>query len=172
MRKDESEPRRKVAVPGVLLGAGLGGLVDGIVLHQLLQWHHLLTDHGRYERYPRATVADLEDNTLWDGVFHAGTLSLTTLGALLLWRAVVAGRGPTTWRRLVGSLFVGWGSFNLIEGVVSHHLFGLHHVRDDVSDPLWWDLGFLAAGVVLISAGITLLAQRASPGPDGENVGL
>jgi Predicted membrane protein (DUF2243) len=29
--------------PGILLGVGLGGFVDGIVLHQILQWHHMLT---------------------------------------------------------------------------------------------------------------------------------
>jgi len=44
---------------------------------------------------------------------------------------------------------------------VSHHLFGLHHVRDDVRDPLWWDLGFLAAGAILVGAGI--LCWRTGP---------
>jgi len=29
---------RGVALPGVLIGIGLGGFVDGIVLHQVLQW--------------------------------------------------------------------------------------------------------------------------------------
>jgi uncharacterized membrane protein len=32
--------------PGVLIGIGLGGFVDGIVLHQILQWHHMLTSAG------------------------------------------------------------------------------------------------------------------------------
>jgi uncharacterized membrane protein len=32
--------------PAFLLGIGLGGFVDGIVLHQVLQWHHMLTDTG------------------------------------------------------------------------------------------------------------------------------
>jgi uncharacterized membrane protein len=32
--------------PGILLGIGLGGFVDGIVLHQILQWHHMLTSEG------------------------------------------------------------------------------------------------------------------------------
>lgn len=26
-------------VPGLLMGLGFGGSVDGIVLHQVLQWH-------------------------------------------------------------------------------------------------------------------------------------
>jgi hypothetical protein len=25
------------------MGVGLGGFVDGILLHQILQWHHMLT---------------------------------------------------------------------------------------------------------------------------------
>jgi uncharacterized membrane protein len=32
--------------PGVLIGFGVGGFVDGIVLHQILQWHHMLTSAG------------------------------------------------------------------------------------------------------------------------------
>ena len=28
---------------GILLGTGLGGFVDGIVLHQILQWHKMLS---------------------------------------------------------------------------------------------------------------------------------
>ena len=55
-------------LPGLLLGVGLGGFVDGIVLHQILQWHHLLTSEGSY---PATTVAGLEANTLADGLFHA-----------------------------------------------------------------------------------------------------
>jgi uncharacterized membrane protein len=41
----------------VWLGIGLGGFVDGIVLHQILQWHHMstaaedqkLTESGRLD---------------------------------------------------------------------------------------------------------------------------
>ncbi len=32
-----------IRLPGIVLGVGLGGFVDGILLHQLLQWHHMLT---------------------------------------------------------------------------------------------------------------------------------
>lgn len=28
---------------GILLGLSLGGFFDGILLHQILQWHHLLS---------------------------------------------------------------------------------------------------------------------------------
>ena len=50
-------------VAGLLLG--LGGFFDGIILHQLLQWHHMLSNI-----YPPDTVSNLQHNTLWDGVFH------------------------------------------------------------------------------------------------------
>jgi uncharacterized membrane protein len=54
-----------------LFGLGLGGFFDGIVLHQVLQWHHMLTDAG----YPATSIENLQINTLWDGFFHATTLS-------------------------------------------------------------------------------------------------
>ncbi|TIP73091.1 MAG: DUF2243 domain-containing protein, partial [Mesorhizobium sp.] len=38
-----SEHRRFPTSAGILLGLGLGGFFDGIVLHQLLQWHHMAT---------------------------------------------------------------------------------------------------------------------------------
>ena len=34
---------------GLLYGLGLGGFIDGIVLHQILQWHHMVT-HSRTTR--------------------------------------------------------------------------------------------------------------------------
>ena len=37
---------------GILLGVGLGGFFDGIVLHQLLQWHHMITNI-RFAPVPR-----------------------------------------------------------------------------------------------------------------------
>ena len=49
-----TERRRTPWLPGLLLGLGLGGFLDGILMHQVLQWHHLLTDTGEY---PATTVA-------------------------------------------------------------------------------------------------------------------
>ena len=50
-------------------------------------------------------------------------------------------------------MLAGWGMFNVVEGVVDHHLLGIHHVRDDLGGPLSWDLGFLAVGVLLVALG-------------------
>ena len=52
---------------------------------------------------------------------------------------------------------VGWGLFNLIEGIVNHHILQIYHVRSGANQ-LAWDLAFLALGAVLILAG-QLLAR-------------
>jgi uncharacterized membrane protein len=141
-----------VRTPGILLGIGLGGFVDGIVLHQVLQWHHMLTDHGDY---PATTVAGLETNTLWDGLFHAATWLAVAAGIWLLWRRTSEQRRLVADRVLAGWMLVGWGLFNLVEGVVDHHLLGIHHVREGGSE-LAWDLGFLALGALLGIGGAAL----------------
>jgi uncharacterized membrane protein len=148
--------------PGLVLGIGLGGFVDGIVLHQILQWHHMVTSAG----YPADSVPNLTINTLFDGLFHAATWIATALGLVLLHRAVRRGH-RWSGRRLLGAMAIGWGSFNVVEGIVDHHLLGLHHVREDASNVLAWDLGFLACGALLIVAGTAIArtdrgaAQRA-----------
>ena len=145
--------------PGVLYGIGLGGFVDGIVLHQLLQWHHLLSATASH---PMTTLAGLEVNTMADGYFHVLTW-FVVVGAsvvtLAQWRQ---GRLAPRWGLHVGAVLVGWGAFNLAEGLIDHHLLGAHHVRDDLGGPLSWDLGFLAFGVLLILVGGALV-RRARP---------
>ena len=139
----------------VLLGVGLGGFVDGIVLHQLLQWHHLLTSAG----YPATTLGNPELNTVADGVFHAATVMPHVAGIALLWGA--ARRRHARWPAtlLWGGAFAGWGGFNLVEGLVDHQLLGLHHVNETAPPAqwLWWDLGFLVWGAVLLAAGRRLV---------------
>ena len=138
------------AAAGLMYGVGLGGFVDGIVLHQILQWHHMVSAAGDH---PVTTVAGLEVNTLADGFFHLVTW-FVVLGASIVtltqWRQ---GRLPPSWHFHVGGLLAGWGGFNVVEGLVDHHLLGVHHVRDDLGGPLSWDLAFLAFGAVLIAAG-------------------
>ncbi len=145
--------RRPARLPGFLLGLGLGGFVDGIVLHQVLQWHHLLTSTGEH---PPGTVAGLEANTLADGLFHAATWVLVVAGVSTMLAAWRRGALPPSWSSHVGLLLAGWGAFNLVEGVVDHQLLGVHHVRDDLGGPLSWDLGFLAVGAVLLVGGWAL----------------
>ena len=140
---------------GVLLGLGLGGFVDGIVLHQILQWHHMVTSAG----YPPDTLANLELNTLLDGLFHAATWLFTLAGLIVFWRA--AHRRHVTWssKLLVGSILLGFGAFNVVEGLVDHQILGLHHVNETAPPELWiyWDIGFLVWGALMGFIGWLLL---------------
>jgi uncharacterized membrane protein len=132
---------------GTLLGSGLGGFVDGIVLHQILQWHNLLSS----KIAPTDLVA-IKYNMVWDGLFHALTWVMTVFGLALLWRAGQRTDVPWSTRTFVGSLSLGWGLFNVVEGVVDHHILGIHHVHPGTNQ-LAWDIGFLIFGALLIVAG-------------------
>ena len=63
---------------GIFFGLGLGGFFDGIVLHQVLQWHHMLSGW-----YPVNTIENLELNTRWDGIFHSTTYLFVLIGVFL-----------------------------------------------------------------------------------------
>lgn len=140
---------------GILLGTGMGGFVDGIALHQILQWHNMLSSVR-----PPTDLVSMKYNMVWDGLFHAFTWIMVGLG---VWRLWVAGKRPdVAWsaRTFVGSLLLGWGLFNFVEGMIDHQILGLHHVHPGAGQ-LTWDLGFLAFGVIEIVAGwSTIRAAR------------
>ncbi|MER6280994.1 DUF2243 domain-containing protein [Streptomyces sp900105245] len=149
-------------LPGIVLGVGLGGFVDGILLHQLLQWHHMLTstNHDRIgvRYYDPRTVSGLRMNTVWDGVFHTVCWIAVLTGLAILYSRVTAGRRQVwTSRALWGWILVGWGLFNLVEGVLDHQILGIHHVRGGPHQR-WWDIGFLVLGALLVAGG-RLLAR-------------
>jgi uncharacterized membrane protein len=139
---------------GFFFGLGLGGFFDGIVLHQVLQWHHMLSSVVSVE-----TVPGLERNTLWDGLFHLSTYVFVVVGLVLLWRQ--AHRAHLGWSSalLVGTLLLGFGVFNVVEGTIDHQILGIHHVNETVPRDrwIWWDLGFLAWGAIMIVAGWALV---------------
>ncbi len=140
---------------GVLFGQGLGGFFDGIVLHQVLRWHRMLTSAG----YPADGVASLEANTLADGLFHASTYAFVLAGLLVLWRS--ARRTHLRWsgKLLAGTPLMGSGFFNLAEGLVDHHLLGVHHVSETVprEQLVYRDAGFLLWGAAVLVGGWLLL---------------
>ncbi|WP_052465908.1 DUF2243 domain-containing protein [Mobilicoccus massiliensis] len=154
------QPARSITLPGILLGLGLGGFVDGILFHQILQLHHMLSsaDTANIDigSYPVTSVHGLQINTLWDGFFHTFTWLCVLSGLGLLYARVTSSRGRV-WasRTLWGWILAGWGIFNLVEGVVDHHVLGIHHV---VSGPYQTvaDITFLVAGALLVAAGWAL----------------
>lgn len=143
---------RRARAAGLLLGIGLGGFVDGIALHQIAHWHNMLS-----ARVPPDSLAAMQLNMRADGWFHAGTWLITLAGVLMLWSAGRTQAPLPPLRYLAGLLFFGWGAFNLVEGIVNHHLLELHHVRDipmhvpayDWAFLLIGGLGFIAVGWLL-----------------------
>ena len=155
--KDRTTPADTSVLPtraaGLLLGLGLGGFIDGIVLHQVLQWHHMVS---HVEDFPVGTVEGLEVNTLADGFFHLGTWLLVLAGstaAIASWRK---GRRAPSWGFHFGLVLTGWGVFNVVEGLINHQILQIHHVRDDLGGPWTWDAGFLLLGLLLIGGGLAL----------------
>jgi uncharacterized membrane protein len=149
---------RTITLPSILLGVGLGGLFDGIVFHQILQWHHMLSST---REFPPTTVAGLQANTLADGLFHLTTFVFVTFGAFMIQSRSREGGFMWSWRSLLGWGLVGWGLFNLVEAIVDHHILRIHHVRPGPHE-LAYDLGFLTVGAAMVILG-WLVARADSP---------
>lgn len=142
---------KPLVVAGIVLGLGQGGFFDGIVFHQLLQWHHMFSSIET-----DMTIAGMEINTFGDGIFHLLDWLLTLSGIFLLWQA---GRQKTiSWsgRVLLGSILIGAGLFNLVEGILDHQILQIHHLKPGPHEFLW-DIGFLLSGVALFLVGWQLI---------------
>lgn len=142
---------RPLIAAGTCLGIGMGGFVDGIVFHQILQLHSMLSNW-----VVRDSVVNLQVNMFWDGLFHAFTWFMTALGIFLLWRAILREDVPRSGRILLGSMLLGWGLFNLIEGIIDHQILQVHHVIQDGSHILG-DFLFLMSGFFLLLVGGSLI---------------
>jgi len=153
---DHQPSRPRLIIAAMLLGVGLGGLFDGIVLHQILQWHHMISTP-----MPPDTLENLELNTLGDGIFHAATWVVTIVGVFVLMSSDGARHEKGGTATLIGGMLVGWGLFNTVEGLIDHQLLNLHHVRPG-PDELLYDLGFLLWGVVMLVVGIRVVRQARS----------
>jgi uncharacterized membrane protein len=134
---------QKATVAGILIGIGMGGFVDGIVLHQIAQWHHMLSNV-----IPPHTTENMQVNMTWDGLFHALTWIITLVGVLQLRSAAYARAAIPSLQAFTGQLILGWGVFNLIEGIIDHQILGIHNVRE-VPNYTVYNLTFLAVGGVL-----------------------
>jgi uncharacterized membrane protein len=137
---------------GTLLGVGMGGFVDGILFHQLLQLHNMLS-----ARRPPTSIVDIQVNMVWDGLFHAFTWLVTALGLFLLFRAARRQDVPWSGRTLLGAMIFGWGLFNLVEGVIDHHILHVHHVYERAGGVSMWDWLFLASGALFITIGWVMI---------------
>lgn len=94
---------RSWATAGLVLGIAVGGFIDGIVAHQLLEWHHMLSGW-----YPPTTEHNLRINMIDDALFHLGCPLVLLVGIGLLAVAKPVGSQGNL-RRLAGWMLAGWG---------------------------------------------------------------
>jgi uncharacterized membrane protein len=150
---------RSYHAAGYALGFALGGFFDGILLHQILQWHHLLSG---LEGEP---FADLRVQILADGLFHALMYVIGAVGLWLLWRSRSDFGRPSADRLLFSNALIGFGVWHVIDSVVSHWVLGIHRIRMDSDFPLAWDLTwFFAFGVVPLLIGWLIRPDRSDFG--------
>ncbi|MTV25938.1 DUF2243 domain-containing protein [Nitriliruptoraceae bacterium ZYF776] len=153
--------RRGFVAGALTFGFGLGGLADGIVLHQVLQWHHLAS-----RRIADGDRDGLASNVFWDGVFHAATVVVLLVGFVLLYRSWERrDRATGNLAALGGLALIGWGAFHVVDQLVFHELLDLHDIREGVADVALYNWGFFAIGLVLAAAGWLLLRTRGRIGP-------
>lgn len=142
---------KPLVAAGTLLGIGLGGFIDGIVFHQILQLHSMLS-----ARLPQDTIVNIKTSMVWDGLFHAFTWITTIAGLSLLWHT--AGKKDVLWsgRLFFGATLSGWGIFNLVEGLIDHYFLQVHHVVERQGLSVYDHL-FVASGIILIGTGSVLM---------------
>jgi uncharacterized membrane protein len=150
--------RLRIGWSAALMGFAFGGFLDGILLHQLLQWHHLLSGWR-----PGGTVGLARWHVFWDGVFHAAHYLLLGLGLVLLWPRPVERHG----REFGGAFALGFGAWHVLDAVVNHWALGLHRIRQDSPAPLGWDLVFFGLGVLAIVLGLLWLQRGPRVRPEG-----
>ena len=141
-------------VAGLLLGVGLGGLAHGIVFHEILQSHQTFSAW-----LPPDSMADLRLNHFIDGLFQAALWCLLLLGLMLLHGA---GRGAQRWWSgcgLLGAGLLGWGLFELLDGLVCHYWLGLHLLMGPPGEPGLAEAALLAAALLMMVAGALLLRR-------------
>jgi uncharacterized membrane protein len=142
-----------------VLGIGLGGFVDGIVLHQILQWHEMLSN-----KMPPTTLVTKSVNMFWDGIFHAFCLVVVVIGVILLWKMLWRQDIDRSGNLLAGGLLVGWGLFNIVEGLIDHHLLKLHNVREITDNVGAWNWGFIGLSVIMLLLGYALINKKRETG--------
>ena len=155
---------RKSTASAILIGIGLAGLIDIIIFHAILQWHHT----SSHIIIPN-TIESLQMNLLHDGLFLSFSLIITIAGVILLWHASSSNNKNSMLsdkRSFMGLALIGFGGFNTIEGIINHLVLEMHHVID-VANPLAFDLAFLVVGglAFLAAGGLLLRSRKAQPKP-------
>jgi uncharacterized membrane protein len=150
MAEIQPVPHRRRALWGsAVVGFALGGFFDGILLHQVLQWHHL------FSLVPGEQWRDIRNQILMDGWFHVLHYLIAFVGLYLLWsaRAALAQSGA----KLLAAATLGFSVWQFVDVVGFHWVLMIHRIRVGVPNPLAYDLGWLAAfGATSLALGLWL----------------
>jgi uncharacterized membrane protein len=149
-----SDARDVGAVPWAvaLIGAGLGALFDGILFHQILQVHDMVSNS-----LPPTTLEAKGVNVFWSGIFHMAVFALILTGVAALWHRLRRRDAPPSAAVFWGSLAFGWGAFNLFDTLTFHAILRYHDLVD-VGDAQWaWNLGWAIFGCVVAAVGAAAL---------------
>lgn len=139
-----SKADNNLFIAAFMLGVGLIGAVDGIVFHQLLQWHHMIDS------------PNINFEIITDGFFTAGFSTILIWGGIKIFLDARNDQLGHSWGTFFSGLLIGSGAFNLVEGIVNHHILQVHRVRPAAENPLLYDLTFLASGLLLILIGFII----------------
>lgn len=154
---------RRFQWAGYLIGIALGGFFDGILLHQVLQWHHLLS------LVDSPVLKDIRAQILADGLFHVLMYLIALWGVALLWRSRQAFADGVSGRTLAACVLLGFGAWNIIDVVLFHWVLVIHRIRVDSDTPLFWDIGWLLLFGPPFLIAAQVLRRRADGG--GSNSG-
>ena len=148
-------PHRRLSRAGIVLGVGLGGLVDSFLLHMILQWHHMLSN-----RIPPDSMENLHRLMMYDGLFDAFCFLIILVGALLLRHDATNERVVPSFVAFAGQMIFGWGLFNTVEGVIDHHLLQIHYVRQVPEYAVYNWTFLIVAGLGLLALGWLLMRRN------------
>jgi len=135
---------KNLFIAGLILGLGLLGAIDGILFHQLLQWHHMVLS------------PNIKLEIFTDGLFTALFSAKLLWGGVKIYKDASKNELGHSWKIFLGGIFIGGGSFNLVEGVIDHHILQVHRVKPLAENPLLYDLAFLAIGLLLVIIGFMI----------------
>ena len=149
-----------IVTAATIIGFGMGGMLDGILFHQIFQLHHMISD-----KVELTTTFGIKSNLFWGGLFLIWCWALTTYGIFYLWKSLSSPYTPRSNLAFTGSFMVGWGLYLFIEGSVVHLLLRLHHVIEEwprkeelIVDLIGVGIGF---GMMILGKVVVSNAKRA-----------
>lgn len=139
----------------IIIGIGMGGFLDGIVLHQVLQVHEMLSN-----KIPPTDYVSKSVNMFWDCIFHLFCFIVVIIGIILLWKLMKRTDINRSGNLLAGGLTAGWGLFNIVEGVINHQVLQLHNVVEIAANHAIANYSFLVVSVLMLIAGYVIIKRR------------